>query len=206
MWYNVCMKENYQKKMEYEIAHMAGIPRLLLQCCCGPCSTSVLEQLTRHFSVTVLFYNPNIRPEAEYIRRLDTFYKLLRELPVQNSVSIIECDWRPEDFDAVAAGLEQEPEGGRRCVKCIALRMEEAAKTAAELGFDWFCTTLSVSPHKNAEMINALGENLEKKYGVRWLPSDFKKKDGYLRSIRMSQEYGLYRQNYCGCGYGVERE
>ena len=159
-----------------------------------------------HFAVTVLFYNPNIRPEAEYSRRLDTFHKLLRELPVKNSVKIMQCGWRPEDFDAVAEGLEQEPEGGRRCAKCIALRMQEAARIAARQGFDWFCTTLSVSPHKNAELMNALGAGLEEKYGVRWLPSDFKKKDGYLRSIRMSQEYGLYRQNYCGCGYGPQTD
>ncbi len=195
------MNENYQKQLDTILSGLTDAPRLLLQGCCGPCSSYVLEYLTKHFEVSLLFYNPNIRPEAEYARRLETLRELLEKLPTERPVKLIDPTWRGEDFLAVAAGLEQLPEGGERCTRCFLLRLEETARQAAEGGFDWFGTTLTVSPHKNAPLINKIGAAFGEKYGVKWLPSDFKKRNGYLRSIQLSKQYGLYRQEYCGCGY-----
>ena len=204
-WVNLCydrrVKENYQKKLDTLLASLDTPPRLLLQGCCGPCSSYVLEYLTQYFDVTLLFYNPNIRPEAEYVRRLDTLRQLLASMPTARPVTLLETGWRGAEFEAVAKGLEAEPEGGARCTRCFLLRLEETAKQAKAGGFDFFGTTLTVSPHKNAELLNTIGLDFEQKYGVRWLPSDFKKRNGYLRSIQLSKEYGLYRQEYCGCGY-----
>ena len=194
-------KRNYQKELDGLTAGLTTRPRLLLQACCGPCSSSVLEYVTAYFDVTLLFYDPNIRPEAEYEKRLATLKQLLAAMPLEHPPALIEPGWRGEDFLAAARGLEAEPEGGARCAVCFRLRLEETAKRAAADGYDYFGTTLTVSPHKNAPLINAIGEELGQKYGVAWLPSDFKKRDGYLRSIRLSQQYGLYRQDYCGCGW-----
>ncbi len=194
-------KRNYQKELDGLTAGLTARPRLLLQACCGPCSSSVLEYVTGYFDVTLLFYDPNIRPEAEYEKRLATLKQLLSSMPLEHPPALIEPGWRGEDFLAAARGLEAEPEGGARCAVCFRLRLEETAKRAAADGYDYFGTTLTVSPHKNAPLINAIGEELGQKYGVAWLPSDFKKRDGYLRSIRLSQQYGLYRQDYCGCGW-----
>ncbi len=194
-------KRNYQKELDEVLAGLDKRPSLLLQACCGPCSSYVLEYLTAYFDVTVFFYNPNIRPEAEYDRRLETLKKLLRDMPMAHPPVLLEPGWRGEEFFPAVRGLEAEPEGGARCAACFRLRLEETVRTAAEWGFDWFATTLTVSPHKNAQLINEIGQALGEKYGVQWLPSDFKKRDGYLRSIRLSKEYGLYRQEYCGCGY-----
>lgn len=193
------MKTNYQLETDKTLAALpAGEkPRLLLHSCCGPCSSYVLEYLTQYFNVTVLYYNPNIQPEAEYEKRLFYQREVLRHIPA----AILECSYDGAAFEAAAAGYEDAPEGGERCTRCFLLRLEETARLAAAHGFDYFCTTLTVSPHKDPERINRIGAELAQRYGVRWLPSDFKKRDGYLRSIRLAQEYGLYRQDWCGCSY-----
>ena len=195
---------NYQKEMEALLAGVEGVPRLMLQSCCGPCSSYVLELLSQYFDITLLYYNPNIRPQSEYLRRLETQKQLLAALPTPHPIRLVEPGWRGEEFLAAVRGLESEPEGGRRCPVCFRLRLEETARLAAEGGYDYFATTLSVSPHKDAPLLNAIGEELAVRYGVRWLPSDFKKRNGYLRSIELSKQYGLYRQTTCGCGFGGE--
>ena len=174
-------------------------PKLLLHSCCGPCSTAVVTQLVEDYAVTVFFYNPNIGPQEEYLLRLENQKRFLSEYDPTGSIGFIEGDYDSENYYEAVNGLEDEKEGGARCTECFRLRLERTAKLAAELGFDLFTTTLTVSPHKNAELINAIGEDLAQENGVPWLNSNFKKKDGYLRSIRLSKEYGLYRQNYCGC-------
>ena len=198
------MKRNYQLDTDKALAALGDAPggvelkpALLLHSCCGPCSSYVLEYLTQYFDVTVLFFNPNIRPEAEYEKRLYYQREVLKHIPAK----ILECEYDGGAFTAAARGLENEPEGGARCTECFRLRLEETAKRAALGGFDWYCTTLTVSPHKDAGRINRLGAELGERYGVRWLPSDFKKRNGYLRSIRLAEEYGLYRQDWCGCEY-----
>ncbi len=197
------MKQNYQKQMDAVVASLpqGERPRLLLQSCCGPCSSYVLEALTPFFRVTVLYYNPNIQPRAEYDLRLENQRKIIAALPTPTAVDILECEYDGEKYDAAVKGLESEPEGGARCTVCFRLRLEETAKRAAELGCDWFCTTLTVSPHKDAERLNQIGRALGERYGVPFLPSDFKKREGYKRSIQLSKEYELYRQDYCGCLY-----
>ena len=200
-------KRNYQKELDGVIAGLGdNRPTLLLQVCCGPCSSYVMEYLTKHFQVTLLFYNPNIRPEAEFWKRLDALKQLLESMELSSPVHLLEAQWRGGEFMAAVRGLEEEPEGGKRCPVCFRLRLEETAKLAAEGGYDYFATTLTVSPHKNADMLNSIGEALEREYGVRWLPSDFKKRNGYLRSIQLSKEHGIYRQEYCGCGLPEEEK
>ena len=193
------MKTNYQLETDKCIAGIGAgrKPTLLLHSCCGPCSSYVLEYLTRYFDVTVLYYNPNVQPEEEYEKRLHYQREVLKHIPAR----LMECPYDGPAFEAAACGYEDEPEGGARCTRCFQLRLEETARRAAEHGFDWYCTTLTVSPHKDAERINRIGRETGGRWGVRWLPSDFKKRDGYLRSIRLSEEYGLYRQDWCGCGY-----
>lgn len=194
------MKENYQLQTDQCIAALdpgGQKPTLLLQSCCGPCSSYVLEYLTQYFDVTVLYYNPNIQPEAEYEKRLHYQREVLKHIPAK----LMDCGYDGAAFEAVAAGYEQEPEGGARCTRCFQLRLEETARRARDGGFAWFCTTLTVSPHKDPVRINAIGRELAARYGVRWLPCDFKKRDGYLRSIRLAEAYGLYRQDWCGCAY-----
>ena len=202
------MKQNYQKQMDAVVASLpqGERPRLLLQSCCGPCSSYVLEALTPYFRVTVLYYNPNIQPRAEYDLRLENQRKIIAALPTPSAVDILECDYDGEKYDAAVKGLESEPEGGARCTVCFRLRLEETAKRASELGYDWFCTTLTVSPHKDAERLNQIGSTLGERYGVPFLPSDFKKREGYKRSIQLSKEYELYRQDYCGCLYSKSEE
>ncbi len=189
------MTKNYQQQMEEVLAALSGRPRLLLHSCCGPCSSSVLERLAKSFDLTVYYYNPNIYPDTEYRRRADEQARLLETL----GVPMIEAEYTPAEFEDI--GMGQEPEGGARCKACYALRLEHTARYAAAHGFDWFCTTLSVSPHKNAAWINELGQAMAKTYGLGWLPSDFKKKNGFLRSLQLSEQYGLYRQSWCGCRY-----
>ncbi len=194
------IKRNYQKEMEAEIAALNGRrPTLLLHSCCGPCSSAVLERLCRHFQVTLLYYNPNIEPEEEYLHRLSEQKRLLSLLP--EAIGFLSCDYDHAAFAAFAPALADEPEGGKRCLQCFALRLEHTAREAKARGFEYFTTTLSVSPHKNAENINCIGQGMGEKYGVRYLTADFKKKNGYLRSLQLSREYGLYRQDYCGCLY-----
>ena len=195
-------KKNYQKELDSVIGGLNGAsrPRLMLQGCCGPCSSYVLEYLTQYFEVTLLYYNPNIRPEAEYDKRLDALRQLLERMPLASPVKLLEPGWRGEEFMDAVRGLEEEPEGGARCAVCFQLRLAETARLAAEGDYDFFGTTLTVSPHKDAQLLNDLGFALEREYKVRWLPSDFKKRNGYLRSIQLSKAYGIYRQEYCGCG------
>ena len=197
-------RRNYQREMEEEIARLDGRrPALLLHSCCGPCSSAVLERLTEHFRVTVLYYNPNIEPEEEYMHRLSEQRRLLSLLP--GGIPLLPCGYDHEAFDAFAPALAGEPEGGRRCLACFALRLGYTAQQAKQHGFEYFTTTLSVSPHKNAENINRIGAEAGERSGVRYLFADFKKKNGYLRSLQLSKEYGLYRQDYCGCLYSKAR-
>ncbi len=182
-------------------------PSLLLHSCCAPCSSYVLEYLSHYFRITVFYYNPNIYPEEEYFRRVREQKRLIAELPLPNPVRFLEGPFDPQEFYDAVRGLEHIPEGGDRCRACFRLRLSAAARLAAAQGFDYFTTTLTISPLKNAAALNEIGETLADEYGTRWLPSDFKKKNGYKRSIELSAEYGLYRQDYCGCVFSKrERE
>ena len=196
------MKPNYQLMMEEIIANLDGRPKLLLHACCGVCSSAVLERLLPHFDITILYYNPNIYPEDEYIKRLDTLKKLIKEMKAD--IKIMPVNYEQERFYEIAEGLESEKEGGSRCSKCYHLRLEKTAFLAQKHGFEYFGTTLSISPYKNAEKLNTIGKALENKYGVKYLLADFKKKDGYKRSNELAREFNLYRQNYCGCEYSLE--
>lgn len=196
------MNRNYQKELEKLISReeeLGRTPRLFLHSCCAPCSSYVLEYLSQYFEITVFFYNPNIFPREEYEKRVEEIRRMIGEMEFKNPVILLEGVYEPKEFFDMAKGLEDVPEGGERCFKCYRLRMEESARLAAEGGFDYFTTTLSISPLKNAGKINEIGEMLSEIYQVRHLPSDFKKKNGYKRSIELSAQYGLYRQNYCGC-------
>ncbi|MGN0140779.1 MAG: epoxyqueuosine reductase QueH [Roseburia sp.] len=198
------MKQNYQKILENTIQRnqeTGRVPSLLLHSCCAPCSSYCLEYLSEYFSVTVYYYNPNIYPPEEYTKRVEEQQRLIEELPVRYPVSFLEGAYDTERFYAMAKGLEEVPEGGERCFLCYELRLRESAEVAAARGFDYFTTTLSISPLKNAEKLNEIGDRLGAEYGVAYLNSDFKKKNGYKRSVELSQQYGMYRQYYCGCVY-----
>lgn len=175
------------------------MPSLLLHACCAPCSSACLEYLNENFDITVFYYNPNISPKSEFEKRLGEEKRLVSEMPLCKNVNVIEGEYNYNDFLEAIKGLEGAPEGGERCFKCYRLRLEKTAELAKEQGFDYFCTTLSISPLKNSQRINEIGAEIAEKYGVKWLPSDFKKKEGYKRSIELSKQYGLYRQNFCGC-------
>ena len=194
---------NYAREMDKVLQSLAGRrPRLLLHACCGPCSSAVLEQLSQYFEITILYYNPNIWPAEEYHRREEELERFVAQAhPL--GVTVVEDRYDPQEFYDAARGLEDEPERGQRCTACYRLRMRRAAQYAAENGFDWFTTTLSISPHKDAVRINQIGQELAVEFGVPHLPSDFKKKNGYLRSLQLSAEYGLYRQDYCGCVFSA---
>lgn len=178
-------------------------PTLLLQCCCAPCSSAVLERLLEHFKIKIYFYNPNIYPAAEYEKRLSEFDKLLKHPDFSKGIEVIPAVYENEKFEAAVKDLENEKEGGKRCEQCFILRLNETARKAKETGADYFCTTLTVSPHKNSDLLNKIGLQAEKQYGVKFLASDFKKKEGYKRSTELSKELELYRQNYCGCKYSM---
>ncbi|MBQ3904566.1 MAG: epoxyqueuosine reductase QueH [Eubacterium sp.] len=192
---------NYQNELDKIISNIENKPRLLLHACCAPCSSYVLEYLSKYFDITVYYYNPNISPVGEFEKRFEEIKRLIAEMPLKNEVKLVKGVYRYEDFVDAAKGLEHIPEGGERCFACYRLRLEKTAQLARDEGFDYFCTTLSISPLKNSQKINEIGFELEKEYGVKWLPSDFKKKEGYKRSIELSREYNLYRQNFCGCVY-----
>ncbi|MDE6441922.1 MAG: epoxyqueuosine reductase QueH [Clostridia bacterium] len=192
---------NFNKLMTEQIEGLEGKPKLLLHCCCAPCSSTCLKRLKDYFDITALFYNPNIE-DGEYLRRKD---ELIRLLQTTGWGKILDCDHEKDKFYSAIKGLEREPEGGKRCEVCFNLRLEKTAQIAKENRFDYFTTTLTLSPLKNATLLNEIGEGLEKKYGVKWLYSDFKKGNGYLESINLSKEYNLYRQNYCGCVYSVQK-
>ena len=197
---------NYQKELDRVLEGLereAAVPRLLLHSCCAPCSSYVLEYLSRYFEITVLYYNPNIYPPEEFGKRLKEQQKLLADMEFVHPVRLVEGRFEPEAFYQAAKGLEQEPEGGKRCGACYELRLREAAREAAAGGYDWFATTLSISPLKSAQKLMEIGERLGREYGVPYMPSDFKKKNGYKRSVELSAQYGLYRQNYCGCVYSI---
>ncbi|GFI09733.1 epoxyqueuosine reductase QueH [Lachnospiraceae bacterium] len=199
-------KRNYQRELDGTIEKLveAGqAPRLLLHSCCAPCSSYVLEYLSEYFSVTVFYYNPNIFPAEEYEKRVKEQEALILRLPAKHRISFLEGPYEQERFYEMAKGLELEPEGGERCFRCYHLRLLEAAQMARAGAFDYFTTTLSISPLKDAEKLNEIGEKLAREYGVAYLNSDFKKRNGYKRSIELSREYGLYRQDYCGCVYSL---
>ena len=195
------IKRNYQRELDEITAQCGGehTPKLLLHACCAPCSSYVLEYLTQYFDITLYFYNPNISTEAEYTKRAAELSRLIREMPLSRPVTLVTAPYEPEEFYAAARGLEDEPERGARCERCFMLRLDRTAQLARELDADYFCTTLTISPHKNAALINSIGEKLASKYGVAFLPSDFKKKEGFKRSTQLSEQYSLYRQNFCGC-------
>ena len=203
------ISRNYQKELERIIASIpeGNVPTLLLHSCCAPCSSYVLEYLSDYFAVTVLYYNPNIYPAEEFRHRADEQKRLIESLPSKYPISFIEGRFDSREFYEAVRGLEHIPEGGERCHACFRLRLEETARIAAENGFDYFTTTLTISPLKNAASLNKIGEETASRFGSAWLPSDFKKKIGYKRSVELSSEYGLYRQDYCGCVFSKkERE
>lgn len=193
-------KINYQKQTDSVIESLNGtVPTLLLHSCCAPCSSYTLEYLSRYFSITVFYFNPNISPKAEFDKRFAEQKRLIETLPSKNKISLICGDYNYDEFLNIARGYESVPEGGERCFRCYRMRLEKTAELAKQNGFDYFCTTLSISPLKNSQKINEIGFDVAEKYGVKWLPSDFKKREGYKRSIELSREYDLYRQNFCGC-------
>ena len=202
-------KRNYQKELDahIDLAKEAGeVPTLLLHSCCAPCSSYVLAYLSEYFRITVLYYNPNISPESEYQKRVEELKRLLREMPMKHPVRLVEGTYEPEHFYDTVRGLEDVPEGGERCFLCYELRLREAAKYAKKFHLEYFTTTLTISPLKNAEKLNEIGEALEAEYAVKFLPSDFKKREGYKQSIALSKEYNLYRQNFCGCVFSKPKE
>lgn len=203
------VNRNYQKELDALLAgetEAGRVPRLFLHSCCAPCSSYVLEYLSRYFEITVFYYNPNIFPREEYEKRVREIRRMISEMELPRPVRLVEGTYEPEKFFAMAKGMEDVVEGGERCFACYRMRMEEAARLAGEGGFDYFTTTLSISPLKNAGKINEIGEELGEIYQVSHLPSDFKKRNGYKRSIELSKEYGLYRQNYCGCVFSKKNE
>lgn len=191
------IKTNYELEYQKIIKNLTQKPTLLLHSCCAPCSSSVLKKVCKNFNVTILYYNPNIYPKEEYLKRKAEQVKLCNLL----NVNILDCDYNEDEFLNEVKGLEQEAEGGSRCNKCFLIRLEKTAKLAKQNNFDFFGTTLTVSPHKNEQIINKIGKILQEKYEISFLFSDFKKQNGYLESINLSKEYNLYRQDYCGCRF-----
>lgn len=201
------MKENYQLKTDeiiQKINKEEKVPKLLLHSCCAPCSSYVLSYLSSYFQITVFYYNPNIYPEEEYQKRKKQQIRFIKEFKTKYPVDYLDCDYKPNEFFDTVKGLEKEKEGNERCTKCYYMRMKETAKQASLYQYDYFSTTLSVSPYKNADKINKIGSVLEKEYHIPFLYADFKKRNGYKQSISLSKEYQLYRQNYCGCVFSKQ--
>ena len=194
---------NYDFEMQKQMNNIKEGTKLLLHACCAPCSSAVLERLSNFFEITIFYYNPNITEEKEYLKRIEELKKYISLVKYKYPISLIPGNYEPQKFFEMANGLEDEPERGKRCYKCYAMRLEESARIADELGFDYFCTTLTLSPHKNSNWINEIGEDLNNRYNSIYLYSDFKKRNGYKRSIELSREYDLYRQDYCGCVYSL---
>ena len=192
------MNENYANKLKEIIDKLDYKPKLLLHSCCAPCSSYVITYLYDYFDITILYYNPNIYPYEEYKKRKDEQIRLISNF---KGVKIIDCDYDNDIYNEVIKGLENEPERGSRCTKCFYLRIDKTGEIAKKNNFEYFGTTLTVSPYKNAKLLNEIGEDISKKYDIKWLYSDFKKNDGYKKSIELSKKYDLYRQNYCGCIY-----
>lgn len=202
-------KKNFQKELEKIIQKNQEedkVPTLLLHSCCAPCSSYCLEYLSNFFKITIFYYNPNITEEEEYKKRVEEQKRFIHELPAKYPISFIEGAYTPEKFYQIAKGYEKVPEGGERCFRCYQLRLEESGRVAKENHFDYFTTTLSISPLKNAEKLNEIGEEISKQFDIPYLYSDFKKKEGYKRSILLSKEYQLYRQDYCGCIYSKREQ
>lgn len=198
------MKINYQKKLDEiikEITSLNKTPSLLLHSCCAPCSSYVLEYLSQIFKITILYYNPNIYPKSEYQRRLDEQKNFINVFPVKNKVSFIENEYNEAEFLEAIRGNEKDKEGGNRCFICYELRLRKTAQIAKDNGFEYFTTTLSISPHKNSQKLNEIGKELSEEFKVKYLYSDFKKKEGFKRSLVLSDKYNLYRQDYCGCRF-----
>ena len=200
------MNESYYKLGQKELSSLTGKKKLLLHSCCAPCSSHVITYLTSYFDITILYYNPNISPKSEYDKRKQEQIRLIKEIDRVNNIDIIDCDYDNDLYEEKIHGLENEPERGKRCTVCFDLRLDKTAKMAKELGYDYFCTTLTVSPYKNSKLINEVGLEKEKKYNIKWLYSDFKKENGYKDSIELSKKYNLYRQDYCGCKYSVRNK
>lgn len=204
------MKQNYQLAMEKRISELKKLdtmPRLLIHSCCAPCSSYVLESLSEFFDITVFYYNPNIYPPEEFEKRSIEQVRLAKEMKLENNVDVVCADYDSISFYNAVKGLENEPEGGARCEECFRLRLEKTAEYAKNNGFSLFTTTLTISPLKDSQLLNKIGMDVAKRFGLEYLCSDFKKKNGYKRSIELSAEYDLYRQNYCGCVYSkLERE
>lgn len=192
------MNENYVNKLKEIIDKLDYKPKLLLHSCCAPCSSYVITYLYDYFDITILYYNPNIHPYEEYKKRKDEQIRLISNF---KGVKIIDCDYDNDIYNEVIKGLENEPERGSRCTKCFYLRLDKTGEIAKKNNFEYFGTTLTVSPYKNAKLLNEIGEDISKKYDIKWLYSDFKKNDGYKKSIELSKKYDLYRQDYCGCIY-----
>lgn len=202
-------KINYQLELDKIINKIEGentTKSLLLASCCAPCSSYVLAYLNKYFNITIFYYNPNITNKEEYLKRKQEQIRLISELPAINKINILDADYNPEKFFEISKGLENCREGGERCFKCYKLRLEATAKAAKENSFNYFCTTLTISPLKNAQKINEMGQMLGDEYQISFLPSDFKKKEGFKKSIELSSQYNLYRQNYCGCIYSKPKE
>ena len=200
------MNRNYQRELDRIIQKRGQkTPRVLLHSCCGPCSSAVLEYITQYFDVTLLWYNPNLYPKEEFDRRFKTQVELIEKMGLADKVDILAEPWKSEDYYRRVKGLENEPEGGKRCAECFRLRLLETARLAKHYGYDYFCTTLTLSRHKDAVLINTIGEEIAGAVGVSWLPSDFKKRNGENRSIELSEQYGLYRQLYCGCEFSLRK-
>ena len=200
-------KINYQKLCEEEISKASAgerVPSVLLHSCCAPCSSYCIEYLSQYFHVTVFYYNPNIYPDSEYYHRVKEQQEFINRFPAKYPVGFIEGDFDTQEFYKAAKGLEQEPERGARCTECFRLRLGRTAEVAVEKGFDYFTSTLTISPMKDAALLNRIGSEMGEAHGVKWLPSDFKKKNGYLRSCQLSREYGIYRQDYCGCVFSYK--
>ena len=198
------VKVNYDKVLEELISNLDYKPKLLLHSCCGPCSSYVITYLIDYFDITVLYYNPNIEPKEEYEKRKKEQIRLIKEL--DRNVKLLDIDYDNESYRKVITGLESEPEGGKRCHVCYELRLDKTGELAKEKNFEYFGTTLTVSPYKNAQVLNEIGKKLEEKYDIKYLYSDFKKKDGYKKSIELSKKYNLYRQDYCGCEFSKNRD
>ena len=196
---------NYDLEMEKQINHLNNKKTILLHACCAPCSSAVLERIAEYFDITILYYNPNITEKEEYEKRLQELEKFVNEINLDN-IKVMPGRYQPEEFFEMSKGLEQEKERGKRCYQCYKLRLEETAKIAEQQNFDFFTTTLSISPYKNSKWLNEIGADLDKKYQSTYLYADFKKKNGYKRSIELSKQYNLYRQDYCGCIYSKKEK
>ena len=196
---------NYSVILEDTLKKLDGKKKLLLHACCAPCSSYVIEYLTKYFDITILYYNPNIDTESEFNHRLSELERFVKEFETSNKVEVVSLGYKTTEYLEKVKGLEQEKEGGKRCIECFKLRLEKSALYALEHNFDYFTTTLTISPLKSSKLLNEIGHDLESKYGIKYLYSDFKKKEGYKRSIVLSHEYNLYRQDYCGCKFSKRK-